>query len=213
MSDVPKVMAPFSGRPFLDLLIEYLKSQHIERIVLCTGYKADMVEDHYRTNDFGITIDFSRENEPLGTGGALANTRDIVLSDPFFVLNGDSFLPADLQAFFNFHKDKKCLASILVTQVKNGKDFGNLVLDANSRIINFKEKKEEGGKCFVNAGVYCFNQEIFSCMPDKKVFSIETDLFPSLLGDRFCGYRIDKEFMDIGTPARYEAAKQRLKKG
>ena len=213
VNDVPKVMAQVNGRPFLDLLVEYLKSQHIERIILCTGYKADMVEEYYRANDFGITIDFSMENEPLGTGGALKNAREIVLSDPFFVLNGDSFLSADLQAFFNFHKDKKCLASMLVSQVENGKDFGSLTLDAGGQIVDFKEKKEEGGECLVNAGVYCFNQEIFSCMPDKEVFSIEADLFPSLLGDRFRGYRIDQEFTDIGTPERYESARQKFKKG
>lgn len=213
VSDVPKVMAQVNGRPFLDLIIEYLKSQHIEHIVLCTGYKADMVEEYYRSNDFGLTIDFSRENDPLGTGGALANARDIVLSDIFFVLNGDSFLSADLKAFFNFHKDKKSLASILVSEVENSKDFGSLTLDAGCQIVDFNEKKEKGGKRLVNAGIYCFNQAIFSCMPDKEAFSIETDLFPSLLGDRFYGFRVDEVFMDIGTPARYESAKQKFKKG
>lgn len=212
VSDVPKVMAQVDGRPFLDYLVNYLKSQRIERIVLCTGYKADIVEKHYREHDFGITIDFSTENEPLGTGGAVRSAQQIISSDPFFVLNGDSFLSADFQIFLDFHKDKKSLASLLVSQVQDGKDFGNLRLDEECQIVDFKEKSEEAGEHLVNAGIYCFNQAIFSCMPDQKTFSLENDLFPSLLGKQFYGYRVDIEFMDIGTPERYESVKQKFNK-
>ena len=212
VSDVPKVMAQVNGRPFLDYLVEYLKSQRFERIVLCTGYKADLVEKYYREHDFGVTIDFSTENKPLGTGGAVRNAQAIISSDPFFVLNGDSFCSADFQAFFDFHKNKKSLASLLVSRVQKGKDFGCLRLDEECQIVDFQEKNEGSGERLVNAGIYCFNQEVFSCMPDKKTFSLENDLFPSLLGNRFYGHRVDREFMDIGTPQRYESVKQKLKK-
>jgi NDP-sugar pyrophosphorylase family protein len=213
VSDVPKVMAEVDGRPFLDLLIEYLKSQCIERVVLCTGYKAELIEGYYRTRDLGVTIDFSTEHKPLGTGGALKNAREIISSESFFVCNGDSLLSADLKAFFDFHKDKKSLASIVVSQVDNGKDFGSIGLDAGGRIIAFEEKSKDASGQLVNAGIYCFNQGVFSRMPDKDVFSLETDLFPSLLNDRLYGYKIDKEFMDIGTPERYKSAKKKLRKG
>ena len=212
VNDVPKVMAQIDGRPFLDFIVEYLKSQGIKRIVLCAGYKADLVEKYYREHDFGVIINFSTENEPLGTGGAVKNACAIISSNPFFVLNGDSFCSADFQAFFDFHNNKKSLASLLVSQVQEGKDFGSLRLDKDCQIIDFKEKNEEAGEHLVNAGIYCFDQAIFSCMPDKKTFSLENDLFPSLLGNRFYGHKIDKEFMDIGTPQRYESVKQKLEK-
>ena len=86
VSDVPKVMAQVDGRPFLDLIVEYLKSQHVERIILCTGYKADLIEEYYREHDFGVTIDFSTENEPLGTGGAVRNAREIIAITAWFSL-------------------------------------------------------------------------------------------------------------------------------
>ena len=210
VSDVPKVMAQIDGRPFLDFVIEHLRSQQIERIVLCTGYKADQIESYYRDHDFGITIDFSTESEPLGTGGALKNASDIISSDPFFVLNGDSFLSADFQAFLDFHKVKESTASLLVSQVNESKDFGSLKLDENSQIVDFQEKDQDTEKHLVNAGIYCFNREVFSHMSEAKVFSLEHDLFPSLLGSKFFGYRVDKEFMDIGTPQRYESVKQKL---
>jgi len=211
VSDVPKVMAQVNGRPFLDLIIEYLKSQGIRRIILCTGYKADFIEDYYRKNNFGLTIDFSRENEPLGTGGALKNAREIIKSDPFLVLNGDSFLAADLKAFFDFHKEKGSLASMLIAQVNKAEEFGSLELDENCEITKFFEKSDGSVNALVNAGIYCFDQTIFSNMPESTKFSLEKDLFPELTGKKFYGYRIEKRFFDIGTPERYQSAKQDLK--
>jgi len=208
--DVPKVMAQVDGRPFLDLIIEFLKSQNIKRIVLCTGHKADLIENYYREQDFGLMIDFSTEHEPLGTGGALKNAHEVILSDPFFVLNGDSFLSVDLQAFLDFHMEKKSIASMLVTEVNDSKDFGNLEIDENQQVVDFREKGIGTKKQLVNAGIYCFSQTVFSCMPELKKFSLENDFFPKLIGNKFYGYCTDKEFMDIGTPERYESVKQKL---
>ncbi|MCK5014392.1 MAG: nucleotidyltransferase family protein [Candidatus Omnitrophica bacterium] len=212
VKDVPKVMAEVNGAPFLDLIVGHLKGQGIERVVLCTGYKANFVENYYRDHDFGITIDFSRENEPLGTGGALRNAREIISSDPFFVLNGDSFISVDLQAFLDFHREKKALASVLVSQVNQAKDFGSVQLDQSGKITGFCEKMKDDVQPLVNAGIYCFDQAVFSCMPEDEKFSLETDFFPALEGKEFYGYRSDQEFIDIGTPQRYESMKEDFKK-
>jgi len=210
--DVPKVMAQVDGQPFLDFVIEYLRTQKIVRIILCTGYKTNLIEEYYRAHNFGLTIDFSKENEPLGTGGAVKNARDIIVSDVFFVLNGDSFLSADLQTFLDFHKEKGSLASMLVSKMSEGRDFGNLRLDDDNRIIDFQEKIDDANHYLVNAGIYCFEQTIFSRMPEVETFSLEKDLFPKLVGDQFYGYRVNQEFVDIGTPERYNLALQKLKK-
>ena len=210
--DTPKVMAEVNGAPFLDLIIGHLKDQGIERIILCTGHKADLVENHYRDHDFGLTIDFSREEEPLGTGGALKNAQEIISSDTFFVFNGDSFLPVDLQALLDFHKEKDAVASILVSRVSEAKDFGSLEIDASDRVTGFCEKIEGNAQPLVNAGVYCFDREVFSLMPEEENFSLETNLFPLLVGKQFYGYLTGQKFMDIGTPQRYESVKANLKK-
>ncbi len=213
VGETPKVMAQVNGRPFLDLIIDHLKSQGITRIVLCTGYKADLIEDYYREHDFGVVIDFSREEEPLGTGGAVRNAQEIIFSDSFFVLNGDSFLPADFKDLLDFHNRQGAVASILASKPESVKDFGSLQIDEAGRISCFQEKIEGVEGSLVNAGVYCFNQEIFSFMAEGKKFSLENNLFPSLVGNKFYGYCVEKDFIDIGTPERYESAKQDLKEG
>jgi len=80
IGEAPKVMAQINGRPFLDFILDYLKDQQVQRVILCTGYKADVIENYYRRRDCGLTVDFSRENEPLGTGGALRHAADHVQS-------------------------------------------------------------------------------------------------------------------------------------
>ena len=213
VGDTPKVMAQVDGRPFLDFLLKYLIAQNIQRVILCTGYKADIVEDYYRGRDFGLSIEFSREQQPLGTGGALKNAAAIVSSDPFFVFNGDSFLPVPLQPFLNFHIQKNAEASLVVSRVDEGRDFGSLNVNGDFQIVEFQEKRNHSSKVLVNTGIYCFSRCLFEQMPDEKIFSLENDLFPRLLGKKFYAYYTEQEFMDIGTPQRYESARRKLREG
>jgi D-glycero-alpha-D-manno-heptose 1-phosphate guanylyltransferase len=206
-----KVMAAVNDKPFLDILIGYLKSQGIQNIVLCAGYKAEAIEDYYRKNAQGLNIKFSTEKEPLGTGGAIKNARAFVESDPFFVLNGDSFCPVDLKLFLQYFYEKKAQTCLAVSQVDESKDFGGIVLNKNFEIVSFKEKEIEA-MSYVNAGVYCFSKNIFNLMPKENKFSIEIDFFPKLIGQKFFGFIVDKAFYDIGTPERYIEAQKVFKK-
>lgn len=212
VSDTPKVMAEVNGRPFMDHVIGHVASQGIERIVLCTGYKAQMIEDYYRDHDFGITIDYSREDKPLGTGGALKNARAVIKSDPFLVLNGDSFLPADLKGLLEFHAAKKAEVTLTVTLSEQVRDFGSVSTDAKGRVTAFSEKSADADQAPVNAGLYCMNQSVFDRMPKQAAFSLETDLFPQMTDRPFYGFQIDGTFLDIGTPQRYASVKQQMKK-
>jgi len=212
VSDAPKVMAIVDGQPFLDFVIDYLKGQGIARVVLCTGYKAEMVEEFYASNERQIEIVFSREEEPLGTGGAVRLAQASIRSDTFFVVNGDSFLPADLKGFLDFHLSKEAAVSIIVAKVQEGGDYGNIMLDENGRIIDFQEKEVQAGKTLVNAGTYCFDRSVFKSMPGQNAFSLEHEFFPSLAGGNLFGYIVDEEFLDIGTPERYRLAREKLKK-
>ncbi len=210
VADAPKVLARVNDRPFLDILIGHLKGQGITRPILCTGYKAGQIEEYYRENNQGLSFEFSREGRPLGTGGALKNARHFIRSDPFFVFNGDSFCEIDLNAFLDFHKSKLARASIAISRGTQGSDFGGITLDDSVRVTGFREKEKETAPRYVNAGIYCLNEDIFSFMPDDEAFSLEYDFFPGLVGKGFYGFCVSREFYDIGTPQRYEDAKEKL---
>jgi len=212
IGDAQKVMTAIDDEPFLNLKIEQVKEQGVRRVVLCTGHQAQDVEDYYSKNSLGITISLSKEEEPLGTGGAIKNAQSLVQSDHFFAMNGDCFSEVDFQALLDYHLSQKSLATLVVSRVKDGKDYGGITLDSSRRIIAFEEKKTSIHEPYVNVGVYCFQREIFTYMPKEQKFSIEYDFFPTLTEKPFFGFLIDGEFLDIGTPDRLDKAKKIFKK-
>ena len=110
----PKALVDLHGQPFMDILLEYLKIHGIRRVILCIGHQAQAIKDHYREHSLGLEIAFSREIEPLGTGGALKLSRPLIKSENFFVLNGDSSCEADLEELRKFHQKKNALATVVL---------------------------------------------------------------------------------------------------
>ena len=212
IGDSQKVMTAMDDRPFLDILLDDIFSQGLKRVVLCTGYQADTIEQYYRSKDFKISIEFSREKEPLGTGGAVENAKGFVKSNPFLVFNGDSFCKIDFRKLLEFHATSKARASIVISKVSDHRDFGSITIDAFQKITGFKEKTNESSRGYANCGIYCFNRDIFNLMPQEKKFSIEHDFFPKLVSLKFYGFVTESNFIDIGTPKRYEKAKQFFRK-
>ena len=209
--ETPKVMAAVNGIPFLDLLLKNLSAQGFKRVILCTGYKAQEIESHYRASKLNLHIEFSREEKPLGTGGAFKLARNKVQSPVFLGLNGDCFCSVSFRDFVLFHQQKKALASLVLNKVEEKSDFGSVVLDPKGQIVSFQEKANLASSPFVSVGIYCFQKEIFDLMPAQEVFSIEHDFFPRLIGKGFFGFVTEQAFLDIGTPDRYERAQNELR--
>lgn len=209
--DLPKVMVAVEKKPFLDITIGYLKKEGVRRMVFCTGYKAEVIEQYYQRAGCGLSFAFAREKKPLGTGGALKNAKEIITSDPFFCLNGDSFSGIDYQTLLDFHQRKNALATLVVARHEGQNDCGAITLDCEKHIVSFKEK-DPSAHSFVSAGIYCFAQKIFSLLPDEMNFSLEYDCFPRLVGKGLYGYVSERQFFDIGTPDRYRQAQKQLKR-
>ena len=212
IGETQKAMAKIDEHPFLDILLQDLSRQGFKRVILCTGYQAQLLEDYYRHKDMGLIFEFSRESEPLGTGGAIKLVQGKVQSDSFLVLNGDCYSKVDYKKFLSFHESHKALISMVVSQMEDTKDFGTITLDDMHKVMDFKEKINSEGIKYVNAGIYCFGKNIFALMPKEEKFSLEMDLFPKLTGGEFYGFEIRGSFIDIGTPERYKKAQQDLKK-
>ena len=211
LGDRPKPMAKVNGRPFLEIIIDYVATYGFERFTLCIGYMGETIKKYYQKKKDSLTILFSEEEEPLGTGGAVRNAESLIQSNPFLVMNGDSFCRVNLHKFLNFHRYKKALLSMVLVKTEKTKDYGVIALETSHRIVKFGEKasvKHNSG--FVNAGIYLFNTNILSLMPVHKNFSLEYDLFPKIVSMEFYGYVTSGVFVDIGTPERYEQAKKLL---
>lgn len=207
IDDKPKPMASVGGRPFLDQIMDYVADYGLSRFILCTGYKAKIIEHYYQNKRLFGTILFSEEKKPLGTAGALKNAKRHIKSDPFLVMNGDSICKLDLAEFLRFHIDRDALVSIALVNSKDASDVGAVSLDNTQRVIKFREKSSlRNPGNLINAGIYIFNKKVLSLIPEGKFYSLEYDLFPKL--DRCYGFITNNVLIDIGTPEGYEKAKQ-----
>jgi len=223
ISDRPKSMALISGRPFLDIIIDYVVGFGFRRIILAIGYMADIIKQAYEKKRESYEIIFSEEKELLGTAGALKHAESLIKSPVFLVMNGDSLCKFDLNDFLNFHFSKNAMVSLALASGQGTKDValamrsqttalwpvGVARIDKAGRIREFSEKKEEvNEQDLVNAGIYLFNAQVLTLIPENINFSLEKDLFPVL--DKCYGYITNNTLIDIGTPEGYQRAKQIL---
>jgi D-glycero-alpha-D-manno-heptose 1-phosphate guanylyltransferase len=205
----PKAMATVGDRPFLELLIRQLESQGIRNLVLCTGYLADQIEDEFGDGgDLGVVIEYSKEPQPLGTGGALKFAQKLLRETrDFVVMNGDSFVELDLGKLLRVHHTHGGVATMAVVAVENAGRYGTVHVDSNNRITEFMEKTGDDTPGLINAGVYIFSPAILEYIPDGPV-SLEKEVFPRLFDRGVYAAREQGVFIDIGTPADYAKAQQ-----
>ncbi|MFC1809666.1 NDP-sugar synthase [Candidatus Omnitrophota bacterium] len=215
IGNMPKPMALINKTPFLRILIDYIASFGCKRFILCVGYEKEAIKKYFQDNVLPIEVIFSEETHSLGTGGAVKNAYKYIKNSPFLVINGDSLFKIDYNNFMLFHEEKKGDCSIaLFESHEEKKDYGGVVMDSASRISSFNEKKNSLNKqTFFNGGIYLFQKELFTAMPDNDVFSLEYDFFPRLTSKNFFGYSAKEKFIDIGTPSRYQQAQKLLERG
>lgn len=205
--DLPKVLMPFAGKPFIDILIESLLLFGFRRFILCVGHLQEKVRAHLSMRDYELI--FSEEAEPLGTGGAVKNARPLITGSSFLLLNGDSLCPTDLHGFHDFHVRKGGVLSIVLTRPLSENAYGVVDLNRENRIVAFHEKTGARKGVFINAGIYLAERGIFDLMPGAARFSLETDLIPAVLPHGCYGFVTEAKLIDIGTPERYARALKR----
>jgi NDP-sugar pyrophosphorylase family protein len=211
--DLPKVLAPVGGRPFLAHVLEELSSRGVRRAVLCTGHGADEVEAAFGDFFDGTQLVYSREDSPLGTGGALRLALPHLGSATVLCLNGDSIVRADLSAFRRWHDERGSEASILLARVEDASRYGRVEVAEDGAIEAFLEKSAGGGRAWVNAGVYLIARERIGEIAPGGEVSLERDVFPAWTASGLHGYRTEARLLDIGTPESYRAAEAFLAAG
>ncbi len=205
-----KVLAAVGGKAFLEILVDYIAAQGGRRFILCTGHGADAVEEYFKGKK-NVEIVLSREEEPLGTGGAIKQGAGLVRTPQFLAMNGDCFCVIDYNALITSHQHHKAKATIAVTMMPDAREYGTIELEADRRINAFKEKQPEARAAFINTGTYCLDRKVFDLASTPQKFSIEYDFFPKLVGKGFYGFEVANKFIDIGTPDRYAWAQEHLK--
>jgi NDP-sugar pyrophosphorylase family protein len=155
-----------------------------------------------------VTIEYSKEPNPLGTAGAVKLAQWYLrdLSD-FLVMNGDSFVEVDFHQLLRFHRAHGGLVSIAVVEVSNACRYGTVQMDPAGRVSGFSEKTSNNAPGLVNAGVYVFSQAVLQHIPEGPA-TLERTVFPHLLDQGVYALKQEGIFIDIGTPEDYARAQK-----
>jgi histidinol-phosphate phosphatase family protein len=216
VSDRPKVMAEVLGRPFLYHILDRLARVGISRAVICTGYMAEQLEAAVGPSYRGMPLAYSREETPLGTGGALRLAFERHPAKLVLAMNGDSLVEADLAAYLGWYARHDFPSALLLVGVDDTARFGRVETDAQvggqGRVLAFREKGIDGPG-LINAGVYLLRPESLAHIKPGDTASIETDVFPQLAqAGKLGAFTVQGRFLDIGTPESYTAAGQFLRR-
>lgn len=208
VADVPKPMAPISGRPFLEILLGSLAQKGFSRVVLALGFMAELISNHFGARFAGLDLAYVVEKSPLGTGGAARLAALDCVHDHVYVFNGDTYLDLEVERIER-HWQKNRHSIVVGRQVSDTTRYGRLVVDGD-RIISFAEKGI-AGPGLINAGCYVLAKDALVKFPVHKPFSIETDYFvPEVACSRVEVFATEGLFIDIGVPEDYERAQTLL---
>jgi NDP-sugar pyrophosphorylase family protein len=206
INGLPKPMAPVGRRPFLEYLLDNLKKNGFYNFIFCLHYLAEKVKAHFSDGSkFGVRINYSLEEEPLGTAGAIGLLRDR-FDDAFCVVNADTYLEINVQDFIAQHEKRQAFATMALVRVCNPERYGQVGLDDRWRVTGFTEKGQSQIRDgYINAGFYLFDPEVFTYIPANKFVSLEKDVFPAMLkkGEKVYGYPHVANFFDVGIPQDY----------
>ncbi len=176
--DLPKPLIPVAGKPILERILEWLKKNGVERVVIGVAYKKEMVKNYFGDGEeFGIKIIYTEHDENGGTEDAFktAIEQSGIEDENFYAMNGDQITNLNLSELAAKHLKSKAIVTMTTVNLKT--NFGIVETDKNQQVTEFKEKGELQDK-IMNAGIYVFNRKIKNYL---KGGNIEENAFRKLV--------------------------------
>lgn len=208
--ELPKPMLPVGNKPLLELIVEQLKQAGIRQVNVATHYKGDVISEHFKNGEaFGVDIRYVKEDQPLGTAGALSLLEEV--DEPLLVINGDILTRVDFRALLHFHREHKADLTVCVRQYEFNVPYG--VIDTDG--VNVKAILEKPVvRQFINAGIYLLNPQVRRLIPNGQPYDIP-DLIDRLINEQrtvVC-FPIREYWLDIGKVDQYDQAKADIAAG
>lgn len=202
---LPKPLMPIGDMPILEVLLRQMKNAGISDVILTVGHLAELLRAFFQDGDqYGLNIEYSIEDKPLGTAGPLALVAD-QLDETFLVANGDVLTTLDIGELIQSHRQSGAIATIAshTRQVKI--DLGVLQINGSDELTGYIEKPTYN--LFVSMGIYVFESRVLEFIPGNQYLDFP-DLVLKLIeaGETVRGHRFDGYWQDLGRPDDYEKA-------
>lgn len=202
--DCPKPLLKVGNKPLLETILQSFIDQGFHKFFISVKYKAEMIQEYFGDGShWGVTIQYLKEKESLGTAGALSLLPEIP-SEPFFVMNGDLLTKVNFDQLLDFHKTYRAQATMCVREYDHQIPYGVVTLD-KQRLISMEEKPTQ--RFFVNAGIYVLSPKVLEKIPHNQFFDMPS-LFDLLMKEegQTIAFPIREYWLDIGRMADFEQA-------
>ena len=216
--EIPKPMAPIAGKPILQRQIECLRREGITDFLLITGYLGGKIEEYFGDGSrMGVRIDYYREQQPLGTAGALAEVADR-LEENFLLVFGDTIFDISVSRMMEVHMRRQAEVTLFVHPNSHPYDSDIVLCDASQRVCGFMSKNDERTgwyKNCVNAGFYIVSKSLCSRIRSGVKTDLEKDVLSAVAaeGGAVYAYMSPEYIKDVGTPERIAAAEEEIRNG
>lgn len=208
---LPKPLVPVAGRPFLEHVLDMLHDAGVETVIMAVNHRWETIRAHFGAVYREMSIRYSVEKEPLGTGGAILKSFQDFDLQRALVLNGDTLFRINLSALVRAHRDRGALVTIALRKVSDASRYGVVNCDPTGRVVAFHEKSTGGKPGLVNGGIYVIEREAFEDPRHHPSFSFERDFLQvDAARLRPLGVEFREYFIDIGIPADLHRARQEL---
>ena len=218
--DIPKPMCKINGKPILEHNILLLKKHGIDDICINLHYKPEVIKNFLNNGKkWDVRIQYSFEEDLLGTSGAVKNVEWFWNKKLFFVIYGDNYTNIDLTKMLNFHNKNNSMATIALfdpkKSINSGIAGGTITMDKDNNLLCFIEGKENKANGYVNAGVYILGHKILDMIPIKQHSDFGKDIFPKLIKEGFPlkGFLTDSFVLAIDTKDALKTSEKVLKEG
>jgi NDP-sugar pyrophosphorylase family protein len=201
---LPKPLMPIGEYPILEVVIRQLINYGFDHITLAVNHQAELIKAFFGDGSkWNIKIDYSLEDQPLGTMGPLKLIKD--LPKNFLVMNGDILTDLNFSEFYDNHSNNKELFTISSYTREQKIDYGVLEIDQNSVLTGFIEKPLKSFE--VSMGIYMVSSKILEYIPEHAAYGFD-NLMLTILKDKknVCVKNFNGYWLDIGRPDDYMQA-------
>jgi NDP-sugar pyrophosphorylase family protein len=203
---LPKPLMPVGNLPVIEMLLKWLRRNGVDTVYITLGHLGHLIRAVCKDgNQWGLTITYSEEPEPLGTIGPLNLVKN-QLDETFLVLNGDLITDLDMRKFIAFHREQGSMVTVAVTEKTINVDLG-VIEQENRRIIGFREKPAL--RFQVSMGIYCVEPAVLRLIPKGIPFGFD-DLMHTMLDQKLpvSIYEHTGLWMDIGREEDFLRAQE-----
>jgi len=201
---IPKPLFPVMNQPILEHTLRTLQSHGFSETIANVYHLSSAITDH-----FGTKIQYSIEDEILGTAGGIKKAEDFLKGEPFLVINGDILTSIDLTEVVNFHKSKNALITLVVRQDPNPEKYSPIEIDNDNRIVRFPKTNlpdlTSNTKRVMFTGAQIIDPSVLDRIPPNIFCETTKDIYPKIMEEQLpvYGYLHKGYWNDIGNREDY----------